>query len=100
MAGTASTDASASIPSDVALRLRRRNRFPIPMSNYAEPTPERDEPADIPAPVAQAIEQEQRARSFVRDELFPRLPAQPGAPESAGVYQAMPPQIEEKHRGV
>jgi hypothetical protein len=52
------------------------------------------------AEVAEAIEQEGRTRNFVREEVFPRLPAQIAAPESAGVYQAMPPQIEQKHRGV
>lgn len=52
------------------------------------------------AEVAEAIEQEHRARNFVRDELFPRLPAQVGAPASAGVYQALPAQLEQKHRGI
>jgi hypothetical protein len=109
------------------------------MSEYAEPTPDRESPGETPTPVApdefrehygeplgrtldldtwqdtpdfqqmydrmtaevaEAIEQEHRARNFVRDELFPRLPSQVGAPESAGVYQALPPQIEQKHRGI
>jgi hypothetical protein len=52
------------------------------------------------AEVADAIEQEHRTRNFVRDEIFPRLPTQTGAPDSAGVYQAVPRQIEQKHRGV
>jgi len=52
------------------------------------------------AEVAEAVEQEKRARNVVRDVIFPKLGSQPGAPESAGVYQATPAQIEQKHRGV
>jgi hypothetical protein len=52
------------------------------------------------AEVAEAIEQERRTRNFVRERIFPQLAEQPGAPDKAGVYQAMPSQIEQKHRGI
>jgi hypothetical protein len=50
--------------------------------------------------VAEALQQERLTRNFVRDELFPRIPDQPGAPDTAGVYQATPTQVEQKHRGI
>lgn len=50
--------------------------------------------------VAEAVLQEKMTRNVVREVIFPKLASQPGAPESAGVYQATPAQIEQKHRGI
>jgi hypothetical protein len=50
--------------------------------------------------VAEAVEQERRTRNVVREKFFPQLSKQLGAPEAAGVYQATPAQIEQKHRGI
>jgi hypothetical protein len=52
------------------------------------------------AEVEEAVEQEQRTRAVIREKFFPQLARQANAPSDAGVYQATPAQIEQKHRGI
>jgi hypothetical protein len=50
--------------------------------------------------IAEAVEQEERVRSRIREEVFPRIADRPNAPAPAGVYQATPQQVEKVHRGL
>jgi hypothetical protein len=46
-----------------------------------------------------AVQQENRIRGRVREEIFPRLRTRPGAPCQAGVYAAKVREVEMIHRG-
>ena len=48
--------------------------------------------------VAQAVEQETELRQTVRQMVFSKLPAAPGAPHNAGVYQAHTTHLERVHK--
>src|SRR5260370_21287259 len=48
--------------------------------------------------VADAVMQEDRIRSRIRTEVFPRLESRPGAPSGAGVFQATVSDLERVHR--
>ncbi|HYP38996.1 MAG TPA: hypothetical protein VEX13_01425 [Chloroflexia bacterium] len=50
--------------------------------------------------VASAVEQADRTRSRIRDELFPRAFGRPTAPPGAGLYRVDPPTLERVHRGL
>src|SRR5438874_1489317 len=50
--------------------------------------------------VQAALEQEARVREPIRQLVFPRLGAFPGAPPGAGVYQATLDELKRVHRGV
>jgi hypothetical protein len=50
--------------------------------------------------VADAVMQEDRIRSRIRTEVFPRLESRPGAPSGAGVFQATVSDLERVHRGL
>jgi hypothetical protein len=47
--------------------------------------------------IEEAVEQEDRVRNRIRDEVFPRLRTRPNAPPAAGQYQATPELIAKVH---
>ncbi|MGK7933184.1 MAG: hypothetical protein AB4041_17375 [Microcystaceae cyanobacterium] len=50
--------------------------------------------------VEEAVNQENRIRQRIRQEVFPRLGTRPSAPQNAGIYQATPEQIEQVHKKI
>jgi hypothetical protein len=50
--------------------------------------------------IRRALVVEDRVRARIREALFPRITAYPGAPPGAGVYQTDPATIERVHRGL
>jgi hypothetical protein len=54
----------------------------------------------LEAEIAHALRQEDRLRSHIRQEIFPRLRTRPGAPEQAGAWKASLELIECVHRGL
>jgi hypothetical protein len=54
----------------------------------------------LEAEVSLALERESQYRKSLRDAVFPLLHTSPGAPDSAGVYQASQSSLEQIHRGL
>lgn len=54
----------------------------------------------LEAEITNALRQEDRLRSSIRQEIFPRLRTRPGAPADAGVWKASLEIIERVHRGL
>jgi hypothetical protein len=56
--------------------------------------------ARIRAEVAGAVDQEERLRAIVRNEVLPKLPRGPKAPPEAGVYRALPDELAAVQEGL
>lgn len=50
--------------------------------------------------IAGAVDKEGRARTIIRNEVFPLIADRPGAPKQAGVYATTPEQLEIIHNGL